>query len=323
MLENFWYPILEAQQLRQKPRTVRRLGRSWTLWRDAKNSPVAFPSFCPHRGADLGQGKISAGQLTCPWHGFGFAADGTCLQTPCMGPDAKIPQALHIQPATVRSAHGLIWMWHGERKAHYPDIPFFDDITLEESRSSEASYVLPHHYTRMVETNLDIHHTPFVHKWSVPGLGAMLKDFDARLEGNRIRTTGRLCQPKKNAGMAFRADLILPNLGMIELSDKLHLLVAATPIDDSHSWLWFRYYQDYSNLPGVRRALAWIAVQSELRIVQKQDWRIFSGFAPGTIDDVDYHLVQADLGIALYRKRRREILGRLPLDTTSREAAHG
>lgn len=118
--------------------------------------------------------------------------------------------------------------------------------------------------------------------------------------------------------MAFRADAILPNLGMIELTDKLRLLVASTPMDDGHTWLWFRYYQDYSNLPGVRRAISWLAVQSELRIVQKQDRRIFSGFAPETIDDVDYPMVQADLGIVLYRKRRRELL-----DSTTRAAAHG
>ena len=48
----------------------------------------------------------------------------------------------------------------------------------------------------MVETNLDIHHTPFVHKWSVPGLGAVLKNFTARLEGNRIYTKGQLCKPE-------------------------------------------------------------------------------------------------------------------------------
>ena len=94
--------------------------------------------------------------------------------------------------------------------------------------------------------------------------------------------------------------------------------MAATPIDDTHSWLWFRYYQDYTNLPGLRRALSWLAVQSELRVVQKQDWRIFSNMAPGTIDEVNYHFVQADLGIALYRKRRREILA-----SANRAAASG
>ncbi len=96
MLENFWYPILEAKQLRKKPQTLLRLNRSWTLWRDADNEPVAFPSFCPHRGGNLGQGRVCDGHLECPWHGFRFAADGTCIKTPCQGPDAKVPQTLHI-----------------------------------------------------------------------------------------------------------------------------------------------------------------------------------------------------------------------------------
>ena len=49
-------------------------------------------------------------------------------------------------------------------------------------------------------------------------------------------------------------------------------------------------------------------MKSELRVVQKQDWRIFAGMTPGTIDEYDYAFVHSDKAIALYRKLRAKEL---------------
>ena len=46
--------------------------------------------------------------------------------------------------------------------------------------TSDASYALPYHYSRMIETNLDLHHTPFAHRPYVP-VGARIKPFEAYL----------------------------------------------------------------------------------------------------------------------------------------------
>ena len=167
--------------------------------------------------------------------------------------------------------------------------------------------MLPYHYTRMVETNLDIHHTPFVHGTVIPGLADELESYEARLDGDRIFTSGVLARRGHRAGMPFRADALLPNLGLIELTancgwssrrrrSTMHVRGSGSATTRTTR--------------GCRaaQAVAWLAVQSELRVVQKQDWRVFSKMRPGTIDDVDYHLVRADLGIALYLKRRRELL---------------
>jgi nitrite reductase/ring-hydroxylating ferredoxin subunit len=35
-------------------------------------SIVAFENVCPHKAAPLGEGRIRAGVVTCPWHGFRF-----------------------------------------------------------------------------------------------------------------------------------------------------------------------------------------------------------------------------------------------------------
>lgn len=308
MIPDHWYPVLEARKLRRRPVAVRRFGSDWVLWR-GRDGAVMMPGYCPHRGACLGQGRVDAGELVCPWHGFRFGVDGTCTRMPCEGRDATPRHSLAIRPAVVREAHGLLWQWWGEPRDSYPPLPWFEDVATVARRSWEGSYELPYPYTRMVETNLDVHHTPFVHRTTVPGVGSRVVGFDATIEGDRISTRGELCHEGRDHGMPFRDDLILPNLSLIELTGKLRLLACATPVDTKRSWLWFRYYQDYTDLPLLRRLLAAFAVFTELAFVQRQDWRIFRGMRPGTVDEIPYHFVDADRGIALYRKRRRELLG--------------
>jgi len=303
-----WYPALESARLRRRPVAVRRLGQDLVLWRDVAGTPVALPDRCPHRGAALSGGRVAEGELVCPWHGFRFDADGRCTRVPCEGREARVPRALALSPLPVTEAHGLIWLWWGDAARASGPVPFFEELDPDLGATAEASYVLPYHYTRMVETNLDVHHTPFVHGSVIPGVGTRVADFEASLDGDRIRTRGELRKEGAASGMPFRDEFLMPCLNLIELTARLRLAVSATPVDEGHTWLWFRYYQDYSRLPGVGRFFAWIAVQSELRVVQPQDWRIFRGLPPGTIDDVEYRFVRADLGIALYRKLRAETL---------------
>ena len=74
-----WYAIALAREVpRRRPLAVRRLGRDLALFRDASGRIAALAATCPHRGADLGQGRVRAGTLECPYHGFRFAADGRC-----------------------------------------------------------------------------------------------------------------------------------------------------------------------------------------------------------------------------------------------------
>jgi len=37
-------------------------------------------SRCPHRGGPLHLGRVSAGRLTCPWHGTAFRVDRMCAR---------------------------------------------------------------------------------------------------------------------------------------------------------------------------------------------------------------------------------------------------
>lgn len=311
MLRNRWYPILESARLRSAPIGIERMGERLVLWRDDRGTPRLMPAACPHRGASLAGGRVIEGKIVCPWHGFRFDGSGQCTLMPCEGPGARIPRALHQTPYPAREAHSLIWMWWGDPRETYPSIPFFDEFE-DRGDWTEASYILPYHYSRMMETNLDIHHTPFVHGNVIP-IGTRVVDFEAHSEGDRIYSSGMLIREKhalagRAVGMRFRADLILPNLSHVELTPKLRILICATPVDETRSWLWFRYCQSYTSSRILGKLITWISVHSELRIVQRQDWRIFDDMTTGTIDDFPYAFVHSDKAIALYRNLRAEEL---------------
>jgi phenylpropionate dioxygenase-like ring-hydroxylating dioxygenase large terminal subunit len=315
MLRNRWYPVLETASLGKKSVGIKRFGLEFVLWRDLDGVARGLPATCPHRGASMAGGRVIEGRIECPWHGFRFDADGLCRLLPCEGPEARIPKALNLPVHPIREEYGLIWMWWGEEQKQYPEVPFYNEIE-DRDAFTEASLILPYHYSRMVETNLDIHHTPFVHGNIIP-VGTRVVDFEAHVEGDRIYSSGALAKEKNvvrdgasdnTKGMPFRADLILPNLGLVSLTPKLHILVCATPVDDDHSWVWFRYCQSYTRSRILGKLITWIAVHSELRIVQKQDWRLFATMTSGTIDDFPYAFVHSDKAIALYRSLRSEEL---------------
>ena len=109
---SIWYAVSRATELDRKPVTVERLGRRYVLWRH-DTGVCAAPAQCPHRGADLGGGKIVDGCLQCPYHGIRFAADGTATHRPAMGPEASIPAKANLARLPAVEAHGFIWIWHG------------------------------------------------------------------------------------------------------------------------------------------------------------------------------------------------------------------
>lgn len=45
----------------------------------------AVTNTCPHRGGPLGEGRLEAGTIVCPWHGFQYdVRTGRCLTNPAL-----------------------------------------------------------------------------------------------------------------------------------------------------------------------------------------------------------------------------------------------
>lgn len=104
MIPDLWYPIAISTDVNtKKPTSLRRLGMQLVLWRDMDGNVVVQDARCPHKGADLGDGRLKGNAVECPYHGFLFNSEGTCTLTPAMGRNARIPGSLKIRSYRYRS----------------------------------------------------------------------------------------------------------------------------------------------------------------------------------------------------------------------------
>ena len=74
-------PRLDARMALRPVKAVRLLGQDLVLFSDAHSFGL-LDRDCPHRGADLAIGRHEGDGLRCPFHGWKFAVDGSCLETP-------------------------------------------------------------------------------------------------------------------------------------------------------------------------------------------------------------------------------------------------
>jgi phenylpropionate dioxygenase-like ring-hydroxylating dioxygenase large terminal subunit len=300
-----WYAIARARDLRgDRPLAVRRLGRELALFRDGAGRVAALDAVCPHRGADLARGRVRDGALECPYHGFRFAAGGRCTAVPCEGPDFRVPDTLAATAYTVREAHGWIWLWWGQPRASLPEIPWRrelpDDVT---GRTADATIVWDVGLPLAMESNLDIHHTPFAHRNVSPGFGARLDPYTAELDGDELRSRGTLRRDDRRTGITFQLDCTFPSL-LHGAFDRVHLCAALTPIDETNTWIVIRYFVDVPVLGGL---LAWLAGLSERRMVQPADLAQQRAAARSGLHLHECRFVPSDRAIvlwySLYRRR--------------------
>ncbi|MGK5543937.1 Rieske 2Fe-2S domain-containing protein [Streptomyces sp. URMC 127] len=165
MIPNQWYPILPADEVRNdKPTGVRRMGQELVLWRDLDGNLVCQGARCPHKGANLADGRMKGDSVECPYHGFRYGPDGACKAVPALGSGARIPGSLRVPVHPVREAHGLVWLWWGEERAELPDLQIAPVVADNPKVHSTLHWTRPVHYTRYIESLLEFYHITYVHR---------------------------------------------------------------------------------------------------------------------------------------------------------------
>lgn len=322
---NHWYAIYESKNLKNKstPIRIKRFTKELVLWRDHQNKTVCHSAYCPHRGADLGFGKIVEHRSTegkiktleCEYHGFRFGCDSEssvkCLLAPCEGANGKIHPGLRLDTYPIKEAQGLIWMWWGDKQEHYPDVPWTEEIPPNYQSSASDTMIWNVSFVRTMESMLDLHHLPFLHSKALPNIGSYMEPFDAWLEDENdcklIRSKGELkADPKfenpKKRKFKFSSTVIFPSLMYAEFLKGVTLLALSTPIDENKTWVLGRYYQDIVKLPIIDKFTSWLFLVLDLKAAQPDDHRALSNSHPQYPGKHDNNLVHADKGIALWHQ---------------------
>jgi phenylpropionate dioxygenase-like ring-hydroxylating dioxygenase large terminal subunit len=162
-LRDYWYPVLPASRLGQKPRAITVLGEELVLFRDGSKI-AALNNRCPHRGARLSLGKCRfPGTVSCPYHGWTFAADGSCVAAIMEGPDSKIPGRAKVASYQAVQRNGLIWVFFGDNP-----VPFTEDVP-EQVTDGEKFFTITAatdykcNWRVLADNWTNEHHGPYVH----------------------------------------------------------------------------------------------------------------------------------------------------------------
>nr|WP_307776779.1 Rieske (2Fe-2S) protein [Ottowia beijingensis] len=104
-----WHPVALAHAVGAQPVAAVLLGEELVLWRDGEGAAHAWADQCPHRGARFSLGRVTDGQLECPYHGWRFQAGGQCTHIPAV--PGFTPGARHCaRTFDTREAHGMLWV---------------------------------------------------------------------------------------------------------------------------------------------------------------------------------------------------------------------
>lgn len=318
MIPNQWYAVLNSKQVKKnKLIGVTRFSEKLVFWRDESGEVYCIYDKCCHRGASLCAGKLVENHVECPFHGFQYDGSGKVVRIPANGKAAKVAENYRVHAYPAKDAYGLIWVWYGDFDADLPEIPFFKELKKGFSYGgfSENWGV---HYTRAIENQLDVVHLPFVHKttigrgsktlvngpvvkWNENCMTFYVKN--EQDEGQRPEKPGEIADYEKLFHLQFQ----MPNIWQNIISDQVRIFAAFAPVDEENTRIYLRFYQSFLRVPVLKELVGALSNVSN-RIIFHQDRRVVLTQLPKKSEfRMKENLVQGDLPILEYRKRREQL----------------
>ncbi|MGD9976772.1 MAG: Rieske 2Fe-2S domain-containing protein [Bacteroidales bacterium] len=316
MIYNQWYIILGSKELkRNKPLKIKRLNLNLALWRNNKNEACCIADLCCHRGASLGCGKIVNGSLKCPFHGFTYNKSGNVTTIPANGKNSPVPKSFKVQSYKTFEDYGFIWMWWGDDDK-IPGIPFF----FKELKGFSYSGFKDHwnvHYSRAIETQLDVVHLPFVHRTTIGRGDKTLVNGPVVFREkelitfyvDNVKDDGKSIPLKPNEvkdyQKLFHLQFHYPNIWQNYISSNIRAFAAFVPIDDENTAVYIRYYQKLVKLPLLKELMNFMGKLLSI-IILWQDKRVTTTQRPKKSGlTMEEHLIMGDSPIIEYRKHKQ------------------
>ena len=214
-LVNNWYPLMESRKLKKKPARRIALGTPILLVREQTGEAKGFIDRCPHRGAQLSKGDCDGKTITCPYHGWQFDLEGSCVEIPSQG---KTQANIRLRKVHLTEHLGLIWGWLGEKK---PDRP----IPIQPDSDSRWRFVhLQYRYAAnvedLIENFMDSPHTIYVHTGLIRGV-SKLKPRTIQITANHEDVT--VVHPPQEEKLGFFDWFINPQRELVTHSDRFIL----------------------------------------------------------------------------------------------------
>lgn len=115
-----WYLFGASADIAGRPVSKKLLGRQLVAFRTEGGKLCLMQANCAHMGADLGCGRVVGETVECPFHGWRYGPDGTCVHAPGA---QSVPAFARLRTYPVQERHGYVFFFNGPQPL-FP-LPFF------------------------------------------------------------------------------------------------------------------------------------------------------------------------------------------------------
>jgi 5,5'-dehydrodivanillate O-demethylase len=170
LLRRYWHVAAAAIELSEEQplKPVRMFGEDLVLFRMPPAPGQTEPSYglvaerCPHRRASFQHGIVDCTGIRCIYHGWKFAADGTCLEQPAEGSDSTFKNRVQHVAYPVKKLNGLLFAYMGPLPA--PELPRWDVLVREDGfRWGMVESVIDCNWLQTMENAVDPSHLYWLH----------------------------------------------------------------------------------------------------------------------------------------------------------------
>ncbi len=174
LLRRYWQPValldefdpsLDPRMAERPLKALRVLGQDLVLFRAADGRFGLLDRDCPHRGADLAFARHEGDGIRCPFHGWKFAADGRCLETPAEPMGSTLCQRVRQRSYPLRVQSGAVFAFLGPEGMAPPGLPAFDAFVAPASHSFAFKGLWRCNWLQAFEVGIDPAHPSFLHRY--------------------------------------------------------------------------------------------------------------------------------------------------------------
>jgi 5,5'-dehydrodivanillate O-demethylase oxygenase subunit len=245
LLRRYWMPVAASVEvLPGTTRAVRLLGEDLVLFRSTRGELALLDERCPHRGTSLRAGSVDEAGIRCAYHGWKFAASGTCLHIPGES-DAKLLARARTRAYRAEELGGLVFAYLGAEPA--PLLPRWDLLAWTNVLRDVGRATIPCNWLQIMENSVDPIHLEWLHGHHLATVRTRLglpapthyPRRHAEIGFDRFRY-GIIKRRVLEGGSRLDDDwrighpLVFPNMVRVG-SDRQHRLQIRVPIDDTHT----------------------------------------------------------------------------------------